>query len=65
MSEIEIVTPHLLGSCVSANNQVHGLFCVAPMNLAPRRLAGKALSPSEAVAAWDLRTVIARVPASA
>ena len=59
MSEIEIVTPNLLGSCVSVDNRVHGLFRVAAVKPAVPRYTGRSLSPSEAVAAWDLRPVIA------
>ena len=59
MRDIDIVTQHLLGSCVNVDNRVHGLFRIAPAKPAVPRYSEKALSPSEAVAAWDLRAVIA------
>jgi hypothetical protein len=58
MSEVDIATPHLEGSCVTVRNQVHGLFRV--VRARPVKPA-EAASAYESVASWDLRPAIRAV----
>jgi hypothetical protein len=44
MSELEVVTPNLRGSCVTVHNQIHGLF----------RLTSRKSKSLEMPAAWPL-----------
>jgi hypothetical protein len=61
MSEVEVVTQNLQGSCITLQNQVHGLFRLTR----PRRAKpSEGASAYEAVASWDLRPVTRAVSSS-
>ncbi len=61
MREVEVVTPNLQGTCVTVQNQVHGLFRLSRTK--PAKPA-EAASAYDAVAAWDLRPVTRAVSAA-